>query len=787
MMTRTTGPCCLGIQCKFQAHELCPEHKCIHCQQIIHVMCGVWDSEREGYQCPFDCGQKPEAPPRPSSCPRCGQSNHLRSSSKKCPFYKPRTKKVRSKAEVVAVPAEIPAVPAVQVSIEQEKDVEAGMTEKNANELDMTKTKFVYVGMMETERQARQRYKPVVDVADEYEFEKIETVFRLKGKDERNRTIELVPTPKNLVMKYYPDEFMQLIVNASNEYRGQRLNAEPDLDQWRAKKESAPFTLKDVFHFFAIIYYMGIVRLPEKDDYWSMEPLMPVHDICHKYGMTRNRFRFLWRHLHLNVDNVTGDDVRNEENDNDDEAIEDRDNEGDDEAPPVESKVVWFEKLKPFVDHFRNVSESLIHILGTNLSIDEMIVCFWGQSNGTHRIKNKPIGEGYKFFTLSTTNGFIVNFTLDGRVAAKKNELEYSTDRSVGKIESMLLHVFEVIDRLKEKQKDRIERTGHVTRNNEKEMETKQQQFIVAMDNYFSLPKVIAKLREMGVGMVGTSRFKPNWPPKPLKDIDIDKSNFNEFYWLIDEHGTLVARWKDNGMVLCCSTIHRVGKTIERLRKKPRLTTTNSSHVKQVWGDKGCTNIKIPTLIDDYNHWMGGVDMSDQLIAYYHPNLRCFRTWIPMFLQIVSMIRCNSYLIYKSKLQNEARTRVNVLSHKQFTLAIVNELLKKAEHYQRQQTLHLSSAGTSTSFSNNTIINTPAARRSITVPHSISHSMSTASSLSFDNSSAATSQVSTFATRINRQKHKRIKMVSKKCHRNGKPKRQNKVCKYCSDMLQQKR
>ena len=65
-------------------------------------------------------------------------------------------------------------------------------------------------------------------------------------------------------------------------------------------------------------------------------------------------------------------------------------------------------------------------------------------------------------------------------------------------------------------------------------METKQQQFIVAMDNYFSLPKVIAKLREMGVGMVGTSRFKPNWPPKPLKDIDIDKSNFNEFYWSMD-------------------------------------------------------------------------------------------------------------------------------------------------------------------------------------------------------------------------------------------------------------
>ena len=275
------------------------------------------------------------------------------------------------------------------------------------------------------------------------------------------------------------------------------------------------------------------------------------------------------------------------------------------------------------------------------------------------------------------------------------------------------------------------------------------------MDNYFSVPKVIAKLREKGIGMVGTSRPKSNWPPKSLKSINIDKANFNEFYWLIDEHSTLVARWKDNGMVLCCSTVHRVNKVIPRLRKKPRPTATNTSHLKEVWGDDGYTTIKIPTLIDDYNHWMGGVDMSDQFIAYYHPDLRCFRTWIPMFLQLISIIRSNSYLVYKSQFNNKPRTRVNVLSHKSFTLAMIQCLLQKAEHLQRQSDdIRLTTTGAATLCTTTT--NTPARRAVLqsAPPHSIT---TTASLLSFNSVPSAASKFS--SSRKKREKHKRIRMI----------------------------
>ena len=49
--------------------------------------------------------------------------------------------------------------------------------------------------------------------------------------------------------------------------------------------------------------------------------------------------------------------------------------------------------------------------------------------------------------------------------------------------------------------------------------------------------------------------------------------------------------------------------------------------------------VKIPQIINDYNHWMLGVDLVDQLIAYYRPKIRCRCTWMPLFLHGADIIR----------------------------------------------------------------------------------------------------------------------------------------------------
>ena len=57
------------------------------------------------------------------------------------------------------------------------------------------------------------------------------------------------------------------------------------------------------------------------------------------------------------------------------------------------------------------------------------------------------------------------------------------------------------------------------------------------------------------------------------------------------------------------------GENNQKVEKSLRLTPNNRKHVEDVWGKDGVKEIYIPVLINDYNHWMGGVNLIDQQIA----------------------------------------------------------------------------------------------------------------------------------------------------------------------------
>ena len=161
---------------------------------------------------------------------------------------------------------------------------------------------------------------------------------------------------------------------------------------------------------------------------------------------------------------------------------------------------------------------------------------------------------------------------------------------------------------------------------------------------------------------------------------------FNECYYTIDNNGILLTRWMDNNLVFMVSTCHQIGSNRLVNRKKPRLNQVNKGHVEKVWGDKGSKMIHIPSMVDDYNHWMGGVDLADQRIANYHPDIRCHRTWIPIFLQCLSIMRNNMFLVFKR--YHDDRNPKKKLKQKDFVLEMVSVLMKKAENA-RKQNLHL--------------------------------------------------------------------------------------------------
>ena len=128
------------------------------------------------------------------------------------------------------------------------------------------------------------------------------------------------------------------------------------------------------------------------------------------------------------------------------------------------------------------------------------------------------------------------------------------------------------------------------------------------------------------------------------------------------------------------SNIHTGDSTeqVLRNRRKPRLNEFNRKHVRLIWGDQHRKQLEIPKIINDYNHWMLGVDVVNQLIAYYRPKIRCRRTWVPIFLHCLDILRVNLYVLYKETSFNHPDVNNDTIrDHKHFLIEFVNSLIRR--------------------------------------------------------------------------------------------------------------
>ena len=84
----------------------------------------------------------------------------------------------------------------------------------------------------------------------------------------------------------------------------------------------------------------------------------------------------------------------------------------------------------------------------------------------------------------------------------------------------------------------------------------------------------------------------------------------------------------DNSIVKMVSNVHMGAKdeTVMKPRKKPRINEFNRKHIRLIWGDVHVVTVKISQIINSYNHWILGVDVVHQPIAYYQPKVCCRHT-----------------------------------------------------------------------------------------------------------------------------------------------------------------
>eukprot|EP00957_Ditylum_brightwellii_P171922 13088884-Ditylum_brightwellii.AAC.1 len=213
---------------------------------------------------------------------------------------------------------------------------------------------------------------------------------------------------------------------------------------------------------------MGLVRLPSMYNYWNIDHYMPHHRVMKELGMTTDHFLFMWCNFHVYNDEAM--DVQAEQKEGKAGKYDDPDVDGileftmecdaaSDEESIIEEeeeetcgkrkeglpseKKIWYFKLKHLIDHVRDVRVGLIMVLKMYIALDKVMMQVCGRSSETHQMKNKPIGEGYKFFTIASVEGYVINFTPDGCTTAKSQQQEYEACNTMGKIKSMYLMPFQ--------------------------------------------------------------------------------------------------------------------------------------------------------------------------------------------------------------------------------------------------------------------------------------------------------------------------------------------------------
>ena len=96
--------------------------------------------------------------------------------------------------------------------------------------------------------------------------------------------------------------------------------------------------------------------------------------------------------------------------------------------------------------------------------------------------------------------------------------------------------------------------------------------------------------------------------------------------------------------------------------------------------------IEIPKVIDEYNHWMGGITRNNQLISNYRHQLHCKQIWMSLMLHSLDVLSVNASLAHVG-LQADMNNR---LEQKEFILSLVEIMQERAivMEYRRLRSAH---------------------------------------------------------------------------------------------------
>lgn len=278
-------------------------------------------------------------------------------------------------------------------------------------------------------------------------------------------------------------------------------------------------------------------------------------------------------------------------------------------------------KVRPLIDHLSAVFQQYYQPL-RQLSIDEMMVGTRCRIAFLQFMPKKPTRFGIKIWVNSEAKtGYVLKFEIytGAHEGTREKGLSYRV-------------VMELMEPFQGK--------GHC----------------LFIDNFYTGPKLLLDLLERGTYSAGTVRPNRKGFPPDLKPSGSAVPG-NMRFGTASEGRLTAVWWFDRRDVLALSTMHNTSATV--VLKRPK-------------GSREKQPIPCPTIISEYNAYMGGVDLMDQHLSYYSMSTRrTLKWWKKVFWRLVDICIINAWILFRQNNPNSA-----IKSQRSFRLKLAEELVQ---------------------------------------------------------------------------------------------------------------
>jgi len=184
----------------------------------------------------------------------------------------------------------------------------------------------------------------------------------------------------------------------------------------------------------------------------------------------------------------------------------------------------------------------------------------------------------------------------------------------------------------------------------------------VFADNFFTSVPLIEKLQERGMHYVGTVR--PNRLPGCVlqNESELKKRGRGSFVHKVEQTRNIVAvRWFDNRSVNLLSTY--VG--VEPIQQSRRWDKKTKQYIY----------IDRPEIVHEYNHFMGGIDLLDSLLAKYRYKMKSRRWYLYLFWHTLVIGLVNAWLVYRRDCSLLSMQKREILNRRRFQAQVADALI----------------------------------------------------------------------------------------------------------------